>query len=378
MRVGGFVKDLKHVAKLNESYMPAPVELGKLKWQGDKVFKNSNFKIIQPPISMQKLIDLLDKDEYHYACVDAICESCFVEFKCKDVRVQNFIDKIQLPKNEDIISIFSDFIHYYIACGNGFLLKMRNSLGEWVGLNRLIPSEVQIIENFDEFNFLKPNYLQVKSGKKTFFEGKDIIHLLQKNSMSNAWGVACKPIIINIEILSEIKNYDFNRFKNGLLIDFMIFVEGGELREYTDENGNKIDPFEEIEKLFKQAKGNNNSHSTIIIEIPDTNAKVKIEPLRQDQTDFKSLKEDNREGIIAYHRVPRRLIGLQTPGQLGGDDESDMNVFYNMTVKPLQERVAFLLSQEFKSEFNWDVKASDFEFGDITQVLESFTNRIRI
>ena len=379
MRVMGAVKDYKHFERMVTSYKPFNVNLNKMKWVGEVPLLKSGekMKLITPPVSMKMMLDLLDKDAYHYACVDAISEACFVKFECKNKDVNNFINNIQLPEQDDVISIFSDFIHYYIATGNGFLLKMRNMTGQWVGLNRLIPNEVQIVENIDSYGFLRPDYIQVAGGKKAFFKGKDIVHMLQRTSMSNAWGMACKSIILCIETLHEINAYDYNRFKNGLLLDYFIIIEGGNFgQKYKDDNGNDVDPFVELELLLQKAKGNNNSHRTILIESSDPGSKVRLEPMRVDDNNFESLKKDLRESVVIYHRVPKRLIGLQTPGQLGGDNNSDMVIFYNMVVKPIQERVAFILSKEFKKEFGWDVNPKDFSFGDISEVMDSFENKL--
>lgn len=49
--------------------------------------------------------------------------------------------------------------------------------------------------------------------------------------MSNAWGVSCLPVTVNIEILEQIKTFDFNNFKNGLLVDYFMIVEGGSLKD---------------------------------------------------------------------------------------------------------------------------------------------------
>ena len=205
MRIYNLTEKPLHFEKLIEGYNPKQVSLSKLKWSNYKNLTkaNDNLKIIAPPISMDKMINLLDLDEYHYACVDAISESCFVKFECKDSRVKSFIENIQLPTAEDLISILSDFVHYYIACGNGFLLKMRNLKGEWVGLNRLIPSEVQIVENYDEYGFLKPDYLQVKSGLKTFFSGADIIYILLNHYILKT----VRDLTIKIKMLKILLHY---------------------------------------------------------------------------------------------------------------------------------------------------------------------------
>jgi hypothetical protein len=98
--------------------------------------------------------------------------------------------------------------------------------------------------------------------------------------------------------------------------------------------------------------------------------------MRINDNNFDSLKKDLREGIIVYHRVPHRLVSQETPGRLGGDNNSDLVVFYNMVIKPLQYRVASILSYEFIKEFGWMVKADDFDFGDISSVLDSFEKRL--
>jgi hypothetical protein len=38
-------------------------------------------------------------------------------------------------------------------------------------------------------------------------------------------------VAVNIEILEQIKTFDFNKFKNGLLVDYFMIVEGGSLKD---------------------------------------------------------------------------------------------------------------------------------------------------
>ena len=74
---------------------------------------------------------------------------------------------------------------------------------------------------------------------------------------------------------------------------------------------------------------------------------------------------------MVYHGVPHRLVSQETPGKLGGDNNSDMAVFYNMVIKPLQLRTAQILATEFKKEFGWQVNPADFDFGNISEILEN-------
>ena len=82
---------------------------------------------------------------------------------------------------------------------------MRNASGELVGMERLLLTEVQLIENYDDFGFFKPDFLHYKNGKKRFFSSNDVIHFKNPTHRSNAWGVSCLPVAINIEILEQIK-----------------------------------------------------------------------------------------------------------------------------------------------------------------------------
>ena len=227
-----------------------------------------------------------------------------------------------------------------------------------------------------------PNYIQVKNNQKKDFAYADIIHIKKSTHKSNAWGLACLPIAINVEILSEIKTFDYNNFKNGLMIDYFVIVEGGTLRDgtVTDEQGNEVltDAYTEIEKALTEVKGNAKSHSTVLIESESRDVKIRLEPLRQQDREggFINLKKDLREGIFAYHRVPARIVSQLIPGQLGGDNKSDMLMFYHFVVKPLQNRLALTLAIEFNYEFGWNLTPDDFNFGNLTEKLQSADDQL--
>ena len=334
-------------------------------------------KTVASPYSMSKLLDLLDTDEYHSGCIDALTMATVMKCDVSDSRINGWLANAQFPGCETFATILGELVKFYLACGNGFLAKMRNAAGEWVGLERLLPSEMQIVENYDEFGFFKPNYMQVKNNKKKDFAYGDIIHMKKGTHKSEAWGLACLPIAMNIEILGEIKTFDYNNFLNGLMIDYFVIVEGGTLRDgaVIDDDGNEVetDAYSEIERVLGEVKGNAKSHSTVLIESENKDVKIRLEPLRQQDREggFITLKKDLREGIFAYHRVPARVVSQLIPGQLGGDHSSDMQMFYSFVVKPLQQRLAGLFAGEFKYEYGWQTEPGAFVFGDLTQILRS-------
>jgi hypothetical protein len=380
MRLGGYNLAISSVSDLIESkYKPEAIDLSKCQRLGKQLISKAaeSKKTVMAPYSMSKLLNLLDMDEYHSGCIDALSMATVMQFECKNKQVAAWMEAAEFPACEDQTTILAEMIKFYLACGNGFLIKMRNAQGQWMGLERMLPSEVQIVENYDKFGFFRPDYIQVKNNQKKDFAYADIVHIKKSTHRSNAWGLACLPIAINIEILGEIKTFDYNNFKNGLMIDYFVIVEGGTLRDgiVTDEQGNEVltDAYTEIEKALTEVKGNAKSHSTVLIESESRDVKIRLEPLRQQDREggFITLKKDLREGILAYHRVPARIVSQLIPGQLGGDNRSDMLMFYQFVVRPLQNRLALALANEFNFDFGWNVKPEDFNFGNLTEVLQT-------
>ena len=378
MRIGQNRVAISDVSDLIEKqYRTEIPDLSKMNRVGKQIVSKAaeQKKVVSAPYSIIKLLNLLDMDEYHSGCVEATCMATVMKTECKNTKVKDWLEAADYPACEDETTILAEMLKFYLACGNGFLIKMRNAAGVWIGLERLLPNEVQIVENYDEYGFFKPNYIQVKNNQKKDFEYADIIHIKKSTHRSNAWGLACLPIAINIEILGEIKTFDYNNFKNGLMADYFMIVEGGTLRDgiVTDEDGNEVvtDAYSEIEKALTEAKGNIKSHSTVLIESESKDVKIRLEPLRQQDKDggFLSLKKDLREGIFAYHRVPPRVVSQLVSGQLGGDNNSDMTLFYNFVVRPMQKRLALTLANEFNYEYNWGVSAEEWDFGALTEEL---------
>ena len=375
---------LSGIELIEKNYKTEAVDLSKYTYVGTKKLSKAQEKktVVLPPVSMAKLLGLTDIDEYHEACVSALIHTSLMQVEVKNANLKQWFNKAEFPENEDPASLLAEFLRYYLTCGNGFLLNMRNAKGEWVGLERILPNQIMIVENYDQYGFFKPDYIHFKNAKKKYFDGNEVIHIKKSTHKSNAWGLACLPIAINIELLKEIKTFDYNNFRNGLLVDYFMIVEGGTLKEdiIEDENGNEVmtDAFTEIERVLSQARGNSKSHTTILIETENKDARIRLEPLRQQDRDggFTTLKKDIREGIFAYHRVPARIVSQVIPGQLGGDNKSDMIMFYHFVVKPLQKRLAMILAKEFNIEYSWGLSASDFDFGTLTDILMSEDEKI--
>ena len=177
-RIGGFnIGIVSSEDLLNKHYSPDRVNLNSYKWEGRRRLSKSYEKkrMILAPYSMANLLKLIEKDEYHSGCITSKVNTCLMQIEVKNSSLKSWFSDAQYPGNDDIISTLGELLKYYLACGNGFIIKMRSASGDWVGLERLLPTEVQLIENYDEFGFFKPDFLHVKNGTKRFFSCDDVI-----------------------------------------------------------------------------------------------------------------------------------------------------------------------------------------------------------
>lgn len=344
-------------------------DLTKYKWKGkSRVSKSvANQKKISSPYSMLKLLNLLMVDEYHNGCVNAIAKNTVKIFECDNAKVKTWWEACQTPPKFNKIDLLRQMIKYDNACGNGFLIKLRNLAGVWVGLQRLLPNETEILENINDQGFLVPDYIQRRNMIQTYIPGKDVIHMTEETFKSQAWGLKSLPIAANVEILKELKTLDYNNFKNGLFIDYLILVEGLLDEDTDDTDSTDESGFGTIKAQFETAIQNKKQHSNIILETGDPNVKIRVEKLRKDMTadGQKQLEDKYRNGIFAHHLTPPRIMSQETPGKLGSDNNSDLKLWYHNKIKPGQEQLASILADEFNREFGWGVKPEEFNFGNL-------------
>jgi hypothetical protein len=332
------------------------------------------YKSIPAPANMGKLLDLLDVDGWHYSCVDAIAKGTIMYVKCKNKMVQDWLDNSQNPMN--LVGTLRTAVQHYQGCGNGILTKLRDKTGEWIGLELLKPQEIDLKEWRDAQNFLKPYYIQRRGRDVVIFPNEDIIHIIRPTHKSDVWGSSSLPVAQNIETMKQIKMLTYNSFKNGLMIDYFIIVQGGTLNGSGDDDGDdniEDSTFNRIRNLLSDAVGPGGARDNILLESEDPGSEIKLIPVRQSQQDgeYLKLKEDIRNETSVYHRVPSRIIGQQISGSLGGDNNSDMTIFHNFNLKPIQGEIATLLSDNFREEFGWSVSIDDWDFGNLTDVFKS-------
>lgn len=371
------------VAGIMKEYAHTPADLRKYVWTGGQPIRKAGEtkgRISPQPADFGKMLKAAREDEFIHGCLDVASEFALSELGCKNTNVQRWLETATAPRNKSLVQLLKGMIYNYKACGNGLLIKLRNPRGEWVGLERLLPNETQIIEVYNANGFLAPDYVQYKNFKRVWYPYADIIHLYNDIEISDTWGMQGWPAVLAAETLKEIKVFNHNYFKHGGLIEYIIFVEGGQIQGQTAETNpetgepRKVDVYQRLTEVLRAAATNKNSHALAMLETT-AGSKVQVQPLRSTyEGGFLELQKALQSQIIAYYRTPQRLLGQLISGSLGGDNASDITIYHETVVRPMQLTLASLLTAEFNAEFpTWGVKTTDWNFGDLTRLFKSPT-----
>ena len=135
--IGGTRVLISGVSELIEKqYRAETPDLSKMSRVGKQLISKAveAKKVVSAPYSMSKLLNLLDTDEYHSGCIDALAMGTVMKAECKNAQVKAWMEDAEFPGCEDQSTILAEMIKFYLVCGNGFLIKMRNVKGAWKGL----------------------------------------------------------------------------------------------------------------------------------------------------------------------------------------------------------------------------------------------------
>ncbi len=125
-----------------------------------------------------------------------------------------------------------------------------------------------------------------------------------------SWISAKKALVINYDILSLAEKF----FENSFMGDKAMIIKGA---DYTDEDIENMRNY-----LMHMGQGIDNAHKLLVLQV-GPNENVDIKDLNVDIKDasFQTLRNDNKEEIVAASTVPLSIVGVQTPGKLGNSAE---------------------------------------------------------
>jgi capsid portal protein len=171
----------------------------------------------------------------------------------------------------------------------------------------------------------------------------------------------------------EIGRHHLNAIKNGLATNFILNISSGipseeEQDDFSDDVKTNLTGSAAQKILVTFSEGKDNAPEFTPIQIQDEHQK------------FITLNEAVLQNLLTANRLTSpMLLGIKTPGQLGGGNEFEQafDVYYNQTIAKLQNRVLFTLNKILKINGAQEIKFSVIKPQLIsTKIGEAITSRV--
>ena len=138
-----------------------------------------------------------------------------------------------------------------------------------------------------------------------------------------------------IELDTEVDNFHINNIMNGLAPSLMVTT-------FTNANEEEREAIERMLKL--QYSGTSNAGNLLYIDVDSPENAPKIEPIPQNGADgyYVAINDMVTQKILTAHRITSPMIlGIKTPGQLGGRDEvtDAYLLLVNTVIRPYQQNI---------------------------------------
>ena len=138
-----------------------------------------------------------------------------------------------------------------------------------------------------------------------------------------------------IDLDTEVDNFHINNITNGLAPSLMVTT-------FTNANEEEREAIERMLKL--QYSGTNNAGNLMYIDVDSPENAPKIEPIPQNGADgyYTTINDMVTQKILTAHRITSPMIlGIKTPGQLGGRDETTdaYLLLVNTVIRPFQQNI---------------------------------------
>jgi len=136
-----------------------------------------------------------------------------------------------------------------------------------------------------------------------------------------------------IELDKEVDNFHVNNIKNSLAPSLAITT-------FTNGSDDEVAAVEAM--LRANYAGTNNAGSVMYMDVDSPENAPKIEPIPNNGNDgyYETVNEMSMQKILTAHRITSpMMLGIKTPGQLGGRDEviDAYLLFQNTVIAPLQQ-----------------------------------------
>ena len=138
-----------------------------------------------------------------------------------------------------------------------------------------------------------------------------------------------------IDLDTEVDNFHINNIQNGLAPSLMVTT-------FTNANEEEREAIERMLQL--QYAGTNNAGNLMYIDVDSPENAPKVEPIPQNGADgyYTTINDMVTQKILTAHRITSPMIlGIKTPGQLGGRDEvtDAYLLLVNTVIRPYQQDI---------------------------------------
>ena len=375
----------------------------------------------RPAYDYRELCTLLEHNTYHKDCCEVVAEDASA-YSWNIVPVADLNkdpDETEKERIVDWISSFSVDINKLLFEVNYDRRSMGSSAIELIR-ESVSTSQVVDLQRMDIFDTLKHRdkcrILQERNGERKWFieyqknytkrgewydvdcetglkypynsldsehRSNEVIWVRQYAPHMDNYGIA--PIIPAIRaVYGDLGRSEYNNkfFENFGMPSFALTVTG----DFQDYDVDPDDPeYDETQtlryKLSKQLQEViDNPHSAVSILVPSVgdegNVNVSLQPLNVNaqEASFRLYRSDNREEVMAAHRVPSYRLGLSDVGALGGNVSAETSSIYSMsTVQPLRKDNEDIINSLIRTELGiteWMFKLTDFDSRNVQQEMD--------
>ena len=327
--------------------------------------------VVEPPYDLDALAQLYETNATHKACVDAKVVNC-VGLGHRFVPAGGDVDEASADNLAVLDHLFAHcnpgmtFTEVMrmswtdVEClGNGYIEVTRNTLGQIDGFYHVPGTTVRV----------KPDgsgFVQLRDGQKRHFRmlgapaaldpgteepQNEIIDFKKYTPLSGYYGIP--DIVAALSAAAgdrAARDYNIDFFEHNAVPRMAIIIEGGQL---SDELLRQIQHYMESE-----IKGQ--GHKTLVLDVPGSDVKVRIEPLTVGTTDdagFLNYRRANRDETLMVHRVPPSKITIVENANLANSRDQD-KTFREQVVRPEQRRIEYRVNRVIREQMG----VGDWEF----------------
>ncbi len=241
---------------------------------------------------------------------------------------RNMLERTFIPHKLLSRAAFGQFALDWLWCGNAYLEKRRNMLGQALGLLPPLAKYMRVGTEPGE-------YFQVRGWKDEHeFERGTVLHLREADINQEIYGLPEWLAALQSALLNESATL-FRRkyYQNGSHAGFILYM--------TDAAQNEKD-VDAMRTALKNSKGPGNFRNLFMYAPNGTKDGLKLIPVSEvaAKDEFMNIKNVSRDDLLAALRIPPQLMGIvpQNAGGFGSLREA-AEVWAINELEPIQARL---------------------------------------